>query len=602
MKDSGASRPGSAGGRSFSTKELLLRLYRGFVRPHLQTLIIAAGCMGLVAATTAANALIIERVLDDVFVNRDQFALLIVPAAILVIALVKAVATYFQSYLMSVFGQRIIADIQNRLFAHLMRADLSFFHGNATGGLISRFLTDTNLLSEALSKAITGIAKDLVMAAALAGVLFFQDWRLAIVACVIFPIAILPVRKLGRRMRKASTQNQERAGAFSALLAEAFQGARHVKAYGMEAYESDRARAANEARLTALFKVVRTRAASTPLMEFLSGVAIAAVVLYAGNRVFAGEISTGAFFSFLTALLLAYQPVKSLAGLNTALQEGLAAAARVFTLLDTEPDIRDRADAKALVVGGGGIRFDQVVYAYNALAPALHGVSFEVPAGKTLAIVGPSGAGKSTILNLIPRFFDVNGGRVSIDGQDVRAVTQVSLRRAVALVSQESTLFNDTVRANIAYGRPGASEAEIVAAATSAAAHDFIVELPQGYDTMVGEAGVKLSGGQRQRIAIARAMLKNAPVLLLDEATSSLDTQSERQVQDALQRLSRGRTTVVVAHRLSTVVDADRIVVIDGGLVVDTGTHAELMARGGLYAKLYALQATPDPDPARASA
>jgi subfamily B ATP-binding cassette protein MsbA len=587
---------------ALSTKELLIRLYRGFVRPHLRTLVVAALCMGLVAATTALNALVIERVLDDVFLNRDQMALVLVPLAILAIALVKAVATYFQSYLMSVFGQRIIADIQNRLFAHLMRADLTFFHNNATGGLISRFLTDTNLLSEALSKAVTGIAKDLIMAVALAGVLFFQDWRLAIVACVVFPIAILPVRKLGRRMRKASTQNQERAGAFSALLAEAFAGVRHVKAYGMETYESARARSANAARLTALFKVVRTRAAATPLMEFLSGVAIAAVIVYAGNRVFQGEMSPGAFFSFLTALLLAYQPIKSLAGLNTALQEGLAAAARVFELLDREPDIRDAPNATELAVKGGAIRFDRVVYAYGALAPALNGVSFEVPAGKTLAIVGPSGAGKSTALNLVPRFFDVAGGAVTIDGQDVRSVTQVSLRRSVALVSQESTLFNDTVRANIAYGKPGAGEDEIIAAARSAAAHDFIVELPQGYDTAVGEAGVKLSGGQRQRIAIARAMLKDAPILLLDEATSSLDTQSERQVQEALQRLSRGRTTVVVAHRLSTVVDADRIIVIDDGRIVDSGSHGELMARGGLYAKLYALQATPDPDPARATA
>jgi subfamily B ATP-binding cassette protein MsbA len=587
---------------ALSTKELLIRLYRGFVRPHLRTLVVAALCMGLVAATTALNALVIERVLDDVFLNRDQMALVLVPLAILAIALVKAVATYFQSYLMSVFGQRIIADIQNRLFAHLMRADLTFFHNNATGGLISRFLTDTNLLSEALSKAVTGIAKDLIMAVALAGVLFFQDWRLAIVACVVFPIAILPVRKLGRRMRKASTQNQERAGAFSALLAEAFAGVRHVKAYGMETYESARARSANAARLTALFKVVRTRAAATPLMEFLSGVAIAAVIFYAGNRVFQGEMSPGAFFSFLTALLLAYQPIKSLAGLNTALQEGLAAAARVFELLDREPDIRDAPNATELAVKGGAIRFDRVVYAYGALAPALNGVSFEVPAGKTLAIVGPSGAGKSTALNLVPRFFDVAGGAVTIDGQDVRSVTQVSLRRSVALVSQESTLFNDTVRANIAYGKPGAGEDEIIAAARSAAAHDFIVELPQGYDTAVGEAGVKLSGGQRQRIAIARAMLKDAPILLLDEATSSLDTQSERQVQEALQRLSRGRTTVVVAHRLSTVVDADRIIVIDDGRIVDSGSHGELMARGGLYAKLYALQATPDPDPARATA
>jgi len=354
-----------------------------------------------------------------------------------------------------------------------------------------------------------------------------------------------------------------------------------------------------------MFKVIRARAAATPAIEILGGIAAAAVVFYAAgigdvqNRMTAGE-----FFTFITALGLAYQPLRSIANLNSALQEGLAAAQRIFAMLDSEPTIQDAPDAKPLEVTGGAIRFEGVTHAYSDGAPALRDISFEVPAGQTVAVVGPSGAGKSTALNLIPRFYDTERGCVTIDGQDVKTVTQASLRAAIGLVSQESTLFNDTIRANIAYGRPGASDDAIEADAKAAAAHDFIADLPQGYHTTVGESGLKLSGGQRQRIAIARAVLKDAPILLLDEATSALDAGSERLVQDALKRLSTGRTTLVVAHRLSTVIDADRIIVLDDGAIAAEGTHAELLARGGLYAKLYALQGQPDaPDaPARAQA
>lgn len=573
-----------------TTGRLLARLFRGYIRPHLGTLSVAMVAMAVVAATTGAYAYIMQPLVDRVFVNRDASMLLFVPAVVLAVGAIKAIATYMQAYLMGVFGQRIIADIQNSMYAHIIRADLAFFHSKQTGGLIASFLNDANLLNEALGKALTGIAKDFLTLVFLIGVLFSMDWQLSLVTIIILPVAVFPVRKLGRRMRKASMHNQELTGNFSALLGETFAGARHIKAYGMEAYETGRVAQSNETRLQAMFTVIRNRAAGAPLMEFLGSVAVAAVVFYGGSQGLSGRISTGEFFAFITALLLAYQPLKSIANFNTALQEGMAAAIRIFALLDTEPKIQDAPDAKPLVVRGGTVRFDNVVHAYSDGAPALNGISFEAAAGRTTAIVGPSGAGKSTTLNLIPRFYDAASGRVLIDGQDVRGVTQASLRAVVGLVSQESTLFNDTIRANIAYGRPGASEDEIVAAARSAAAHDFIVSLPKGYDTLVGEAGVKLSGGQRQRVAIARAMLKNAPILLLDEATSSLDTESERLVQDALRRLSQGRTTIVVAHRLSTVVDADRIFVVDDGRIVESGTHGELLARRGLYAKLYTLQ------------
>ncbi len=573
-----------------TTGQLLRRLFRGYISKHIGTLSIAMAAMAIVAATTASYAYIMQPLVDRVFVNRDPGMLLFVPIAVLVVGAIKAVATYVQAYLMGVFGQRIIADIQNSMYAHIIRSDLAFFHSKATGGLLASFLNDANLLNEALGKALTGIAKDFLSLVFLIGVLFSMDWQLALITTVILPIAVLPVRKLGRRMRKASTHNQELTGLFSALLAETFSGARHIKAYGMEAYETGRVAEANETRLRAMFRVIRTRAAAAPMMEMLGGVAVAAVVFYGGSQGLSGRISTGEFFSFITALLLSYGPLKSIANFNTALQEGMAAATRIFAMLDTVPKIQDAPDARPLAITGGAVQFDAIVHAYADGAPALNSISFEAAPGRTTAIVGPSGAGKSTILNLIPRFYDAVSGRVLIDGQDVRQVTQASLRSAVGLVSQESTLFNDTVRANIAYGRPGASEDEIVAAARAAAAHDFIGDLPQGYDTMVGEAGVKLSGGQRQRIAIARAMLKNAPILLLDEATSSLDTESERQVQDALRRLAQGRTTIVVAHRLSTIADADRIFVVDAGRIVESGSHGELLARRGLYAKLYTLQ------------
>lgn len=573
-----------------TTRAIVARLVREHVRSHLWPLVAAAVLMAVAAGATAANAWLMQPVLDDVFLKRDNALLYLVPAALLAMSVVKGVASYAQEVLMNRVGQRIIADVQIGMFAHLMRADLAYFHSTAAGRLISRVVNDARLLQSAVSTALTGFVKEALTLVFLVALMFYQDWLLAIVAFFAFPAGVLPIIRLGRRMRKVSANTQAQTAEFSTLLNETFQGMRHVKAYGMEQAEIARASGLVETIFRLVYKAARTRAATRPIMEILGGLAVAAVVLYGGSQVIAGTTTPGTFFSFMTALILAYQPVKSLASLNVNLQEGLAAAQRIFTVLDLEPEIRDRPGAAILPPGTRDIRFEAVSFAYVPGVAALDGITLDIPAGRTVALVGPSGAGKSTILNLIPRFYDVAGGRILVGGIDVRDVTLASLRANIALVSQEISLFDDTVRANIAYGRPGASEAEIVAAARAAGAHDFVIELPEGYDTRVGSRGVKLSGGQQQRVSIARAMLKDAPILLLDEATSALDSETERHVQAALATLKRGRTTIVVAHRLSTVVEADLIHVIDDGRIVESGSHAELVRRGGLYARLHQMQ------------
>jgi ATP-binding cassette, subfamily B, bacterial MsbA len=573
-----------------ATLTLVTRLVRDFLRPYGGRMALALLCMGAMAAATAGNAWLMEPTLDRVFVGHDERLLLVISVAVIALAVVKGFAGYWQSVLMTTVGQRVVADIQLALFARLMRADIAYFHANPTGALISRFTNDANMLRAATTTVLAGIGKEAVTALFLVALMFYQDWVLALLAFFAFPLAIRPIISIGRRMRRVSANTQSELGQFTTLLDQTFQGARHVKAYGMEGYETKRAQRIIESLYRLVERAQRIRSVASPLMETLGGIAVALVILYGGHQVISQSRSPGAFFSFITALLLAYQPMKALAGLNANLQEGLAAAQRVFAVLDIEPEIRELPGAKPLAVKGGAVRFADVRFLYPNGTRALDGASFTVPAGNTVALVGASGAGKSTILNLIPRFYDAESGRVTIDETDVREVTLASLRGAIALVSQEVSLFDDSVRANIAYGRFGASEAEIVAAARGAAADEFIRLLPQGYDTPVGEHGVKLSGGQRQRIAIARAMLKNAPILLLDEATSALDTESERQVQAALKQLMRGRTTLVIAHRLSTVVDADLIHVVDAGRIIESGTHGELLRQGGLYARLYALQ------------
>lgn len=566
------------------------RLVREAVAPYAGWFALAVICMAAIAISTAALAWLMDPVVNRIFVEKRADLLWPVGLGVFATFAIKGAATYGQTVLMTRAGQTILTDLQNRLFQHLLRMDLSFFAANRTGALISRLTTDINAMRIAVSTALTAVGRETLSIILLVGVMFYQDWLLATIAFVVFPAAVFPIAALGRRLRKVTANTQVQTGSFMTLVEQSLSGIRLVKGYQMEGYEAGRAKSITGSIRDLIIRAERVKALSSPLMETLGGVAVTIVIVYGGWRVIQGDTSAGAFFSFITALLSAYRPMKALANANAQINEGLAGAERLFSVLDTEPQMLDAHGATALKISRGEIEFSHVGFSYEGDIPTLTDVSFVAAAGKTTALVGPSGAGKTTILNLLPRFYDVTEGRITVDGQDVHDVTINSLRESIALVSQDVVLFDDTVRANIRYGRPGATDGEVEAAARSAGAHEFISELADGYETMVGERGQSLSGGQRQRLAIARALLKDAPILLLDEATSALDTETERQVQAALETLKKGRTTLIIAHRLSTIAAADQICVVDQGRVVETGTHGSLIERNGLYGRLHAMQ------------
>ena len=573
-----------------TTKILIKRLFIEHVRKHVSWLIIALSLMMVVAGTTAGLAFLMETILDDVFTAKSKQSLYFAASIVMSLFVAKGLATYGQTVIMSFVGQRILADLQKSMFGHLVNGDLSFFHNHSSGALIAHFINDVEKMRGTVAGVITAIGRDSLTLIFLIGVMFYQDWLLTLASFFAFPTAILPLVKIGKKIRKVSANTQNEIGQFTTLLNETFTGIRHVKAAGMEDYEKSRASTLIEKVFKLVFRAARTKAAAYPIMETLGGTAIVIVICYGGWQVIEGTRSTGTFFSFVTALLLAYDPVKKLVNLNAQLQEGLAATERVFKILDVHPKIVDQPNALRVDEAKGNIIFENISFSYLENVPLIDKISLTIKKGQTVALVGHSGAGKTTILNLICRFFDPASGRITLDGTDIRKITMSSLRSNLALVSQDVTLFNDTIKENIAYGTKEATLPEIQKAAKHAAAHDFIMELPDGYDTMIGENGVKLSGGQRQRIAIARAMLKNAPILLLDEATSSLDTKSERAVQEALSNLMQNRTTIVVAHRLSTIQSADLIHVIDEGRIAESGNHEELLQLNGAYAKLYEIQ------------
>ena len=570
--------------------QLVKRLFKESIRPYLKWIILSLICMTGVAAATATSAWLMKPVINEVFVAKNETLLFPISLAVILTFAIKGLSNYGQSVSISYVGQRIVTDTQHRLYEHLIEMELGFFHRSSTGSLLSRFTVDINMMRNAVSNALTGIGKDFLTLVFLVGVMFYQDWLLSLIAFFAFPVAIFPIVSLGKRIRAVTLDTQEEYGTFTTVLEQTFQGARVVKAYNSEDYEKARVRQIAERLFSLVFKSMRIRSLASPLMETLGGLAVALVIFYGGYRVIGESMDPGSFFSFITALLLAYEPVKRLANLNATLQEGLAGAERLFSMLDLKPGITEHPDARELDIKNGEIQINNITFSYVDEQTVLNNISVHIPAGKLVALVGPSGSGKSTILNLIPRFFDVDTGHITIDGSDLREVTFASLRKRIGLVSQEIALFDDTIKANISYGQPTASEEEITEAAKNALAHDFIMEMPKGYDTHVGEQGIKLSGGQRQRLAIARAMLKDAPILLLDEATSSLDAESEKLIQQALFKLMKGRTTLVIAHRLSTIIDADLIYVVDSGKILESGDHNTLINNGGPYSRLYSVQ------------
>jgi len=581
-------------GQQQATYILMRRIIADYVRPHIMLIAAAVFLMILSAGMTGLLAKLLEPVIDDVFSDGNINKLWQVAILILGAFTLRGAATYGHTVLMGKAGQAMIADVQKQLFARLIRMDVASFQQQDSGHLIVRMISDTGMMRMAMADSITGMAKGSFTLLILVSVMMYQDWKLTLISLLVFPPAAYGVMKLGKKLRRTATSMQEEAGNLTTLLQQSFQGIRHIRAYGLEDYEDNRIDG-NITRVYKLYlKIIRTSALATPMSETVAGLAIVTIIIYGGYQVMAGATTAGKLFSFIAAFLMAYEPMKRLANLNTILQTGLAAAQRVFDTMDIQPKIIDKADAQTLTLKKApAITFEDVCFSYpdnNKSAEAetaLNHVSFTVPAGKTVALVGPSGAGKSTIINLLLRLYDTDSGRITVDGKDIHDITLASLRGHAALVSQDVTVFNDSARDNIRCSRFDASDEDVEKAAKAATAHDFILEMENGYDTILGEQGATLSGGQRQRIAIARAVLRSAPLLLLDEATSALDNESERAVQEALKKLQKGRTTLVIAHRLSTVQNADLIYVIDRGQIVEQGTHKELLKKNGVYKRLY---------------
>jgi ATP-binding cassette, subfamily B, bacterial MsbA len=572
-----------------STRALVARLWREHILPQRALFAPILLLTLLMAGTTALYPVIIDHAFT-MFADKDPRILYQVPVIVVIVSALKAGAQYGQSVLVQKLVLKVVRSLQGRMFDHLVYADLARVEREAPAQFAARFTTDATVIREALARAINGIA-DIFTVVGLIASMLWLDWLLTLIAAALYPLAGLPILRLGARIRRASSGMQERTGEAAAMLNESFAQARTVRAYRLEDEERKRAGMAFDRLYDALYRMARNRARVDPVLEVLGGTAVALVIGFAGWRAALGGHTLGNFSGFVAALLIASRPLRSLGSLNASLQEGLAGLVRIFAVVDERPTIVERPDAIALPPGAGRVRFEHARFVYADGRAGLVDLSFEAAPGCTLALVGPSGAGKSTAIALIPRLHDATGGRIVIDGVDARELTLASLRDAIAYVGQDPLLFDDSIAANIRMGRPGASDAAIEAAAEAAAAADFIAAMPEGYGTRVGPSGQRLSGGQRQRVALARALLRNPRILLLDEATSALDTESEAAVQQALARLRQGRTTIVIAHRLSTVRDADLVVAMADGRDVEQGTHASLLAEDGLYARLVRSQA-----------
>lgn len=570
-----------------------MSLYRrlvSYLGPYSGRFVLAGVCMVFVSASAGAAAMIIKPILDDIFLNRDEVMLKLLPLGVVGIYFVRGVGRYFASSLMQTIGQLAVRDIRNDLYARLQRLSLRFFSTKKTGALMSRITNDVNQIQDAVSIVVYDLLRESLTMLALLGVVFYRDFRLALAAVFVLPFSGLLITRMGRLLRGVSRRSQEAMAELNSMLSETFTGIRVVQAFGMEDYEIERFKKKNQDYVDTIKQAIKINELSSPLLEFIGAFGMAAIIWYGGARVIAGETTVGSFFSFLTALFMLYTPISKLSRANNKIQQAMAAAERIFLLMDTRSEIVEKKDAAELAPLKEKIEFSGVSFSYEQGKPVLEDINLTVRKGEIAALVGPSGAGKSTLVNLIPRFFDVTAGAIFFDGVDIRDVRVDSLRRQTGIVTQDVFLFHDTVAANIAYGRADAKMNEIEKAARAAYAHDFIMETPKGYDTVIGDRGLRLSGGQRQRLSIARAIMKDPAVMILDEATSALDTESEKIVQKALMNLMKGRATFVIAHRLSTILTADIIVVMDKGRIVETGSHDELMRRGGFYKRLFELQ------------
>jgi len=566
---------------------LMKRIARDYLLPRWKRILLALGLMGIASAMSAGQAYLLEPIINKIFVNKMSSWLAPLGIALIVIFLIRGFANWGQNVIMAYIGQDVVASIQSQIFRHLIRQDIPYFQRNSAGSLSSLLVSDVMMMRYAMADTLTGFGRNFLTLVFLVGVMFYQDWRMSLLAFVVFPPAGYAVSKIGRRLREVAYSTQVQQSLLNGLLNQSFMGIRQVKSYNAESHEDQRIDKTLNAITRLSNKSARVYSLSLPFSELLSGIIIAIIVFYGGSQVIHGTSTPGKFLSFIAAFVMAYEPLKRLGKMNAGLQVGLAAAARVFDAIDLKPQIIDKPDALPLLLKTPAVTFENVTFSYPDGTKALDNVSFHVPAGQKAALVGPSGSGKTTCLQLLLRFFDIDSGRILIDGQDISKVTIQSLREVIGFVSQDVFIFDDTINDNIAYARYNVPQEAIINAAERAAAHEFITRLDQGYETRVGEMGTKLSGGQKQRIAIARAVLKDAPILLLDEATSALDNESEKLVTEALQHLEENRTTLVVAHRLSTIRDADQIIVMENGKVVASGTHESLMQSGGLYPSLY---------------
>ncbi len=560
---------------------------------HWKKLAAAMVCMMIVAAATSISAYLVKPMLDDIFINKDKTELLLLPGAAVLIFFLKGMGAYGQQYLMKYVGEAIIMEFRNSLYEKIIDMPMAFFHREKIGTLMSRITNDVNIVKGMVSTAVTSFTRDFFTVLGLTGVIFYMDWKLALGAFLVLPAAFYPIFIFGRKVRKFSTGCQEAMADLNNFLHETFSGTKIVKIFTMEEFEKDRFRKKAYDLFKLEMKSVMAKALSSPVMEFLGGLGIAFIIWFGGSRVVSGASTPGTFFSFLTAVMMLYAPVKKMSKLNNTIQEGLAAITRIFDIIEKQPEIKEPENPVLLEGSSFDINFIDVDFAYDSDSdPVLKDINLKVEPGEILAIVGMSGGGKTSLVNLIPRFYDVSAGKILVGGKDIRDIPVKALRSKISIVTQEPILFNETVRDNIRYGKWDASEEEIKNAAKAAYAYNFIMNFPKGFDTPIGELGNRLSGGEKQRICIARALIKDAPILILDEATSSLDSEAEQVVQKALGNLMKGRTTFVIAHRLSTVDHAHRIILIKDGKIVEQGSHTELMMKRGEYFKLQTMQAS----------